>query len=1035
MAARESLSSSHPELTPGTSVQLKIPQKPSYHLQEGTIVRKAKKKYYDVALVLNNVMVRVHEARLIVLSENNEDLMPFFKELYEKHQRVGSALRKEFKSKFQVTEEKIKELHTEYKRELYFPSKDLQTNEEGPNYEVIDVLGDGLHSTVVKARALAQSKLPEKTEVALKHVKREIFASKKASKRVNEIYVKRIFRELKIMHYALNSKYITRMLDIWAPHDDYKNCTTLYSCTELCYCDLQDLIYAKKRVRNLDYDLICKWSFQMLEALSCLHYADIVHRDIKPANILIDLDMNIKLTDFNLARWVETDVSKPDYGIDPKNFFTTAVVAANYRPFEVQWRMLMDRQSQLSHQVPQDEAHLIDVWSVALVIYELLGLWHEHKGPLNFFNTRHSEPVHFCVLIVNQTGWPTPKYLRKLPKALRTHLEKNCDPDRELIERNMYQRFPKCPQDETSIIHLLLQMIKTDPAERLVVEQCIEHPCLQAFEGERTSRVEKAIELLRYCTEMGGHSTPTKNFFIRKGQGDVFDIAKAELQKEPHWFRPLYKGVRDELMEGYKKARKLGRVGTTAFAESRGLSNRQLKQLAAYVDSLENNITQNLKFDHDQKFFGSYKERRKANHAPKWFAALDADEKDQIEVVLEDILDLNTAVTQLKNEFNITQSTKEVASLIAYLESPARKRAKEIDHLQIGPANLGGDEAPAPLPLVIPEDDPIEERATEGSNILDDLDGKTDAQMVAFLKEHIDGLTSREDPENPEGHGFSKKDLDEMISKFAETFNMEDESEAEGLVHVLWLRQIIQDEGEELEQIQARLMTDLLYGEQEGTAFLHHVLDMSPDYVDEESALTFNPKVLASTVGDDWIFAFETQGHIDGERIRELIEEEINVFRSRVFTFEENKQNKVYRFSRSESRIKKGVEHLDHITVLDDSDFSEFTESVHTETPRNMTEMSFEEEISNEIPEECPKWVESIDAKGRTLLTKILKNQEYSETLVKEIGDEFGIDQPDVRQFLKWFFAHGKHFVKRSPENPLPEEPSEEGKKKKCIIC
>ena len=83
------------------------------------------------------------------------------------------------------------------------------------------------HSTVVKARALADSKLPEGTEVALKHVKREVFASEKATKRVNEIYVKRIFRELKIMHYALNFTYVTRMLDIWAPGDDYVNCTTL----------------------------------------------------------------------------------------------------------------------------------------------------------------------------------------------------------------------------------------------------------------------------------------------------------------------------------------------------------------------------------------------------------------------------------------------------------------------------------------------------------------------------------------------------------------------------------------------------------------------------------------------------------------------------------------------------------------------------------------------------------------------------------------------------------------------------------------
>jgi len=425
------------ELTPGTSVQLKIPQKPKYHLQEGTIVRKAKKKYYDVALVLDNIMVRVHEARLIILSENNDDLMPFFKELYAKYKRVGSALRHEFKKHFpNATEAKIKELHTEYKRELYFPSIDLQTNKEGPNYEVIDVLGDGLHSTVVKARTLPPSKLPENTEVALKHVKRSIFASEKASKTVNEIYVKRIFRELKIMHYALNSKFITRMLDIWAPHDDYKNCTTLYSCTELCVCDLQDLIYGKTNLQtSLNYDLICKWSFQMLEGLSCLHYADIVHRDIKPANILIDSDMNIKLTDFNLARWVETDKKKSTEGINHKSFFTTQVVAANYRPLEVQWRMLMDRPSQFQDQVPQDEAHLIDIWSVALVIYELLGLWHQHEGPLTFFNNKSDKAGAFCVLIINQTGWPTPEYMRKLPRRLRSHLEKHCAPDREKIEK------------------------------------------------------------------------------------------------------------------------------------------------------------------------------------------------------------------------------------------------------------------------------------------------------------------------------------------------------------------------------------------------------------------------------------------------------------------------------------------------------------------------------------------------------------------------------------------------------------------------
>ena len=57
------------DLAPGTSVQLKIPKIPTYHLQEGRIVRKRKKEFYDVNL-LNNEKVRFHETRLIILKES-----------------------------------------------------------------------------------------------------------------------------------------------------------------------------------------------------------------------------------------------------------------------------------------------------------------------------------------------------------------------------------------------------------------------------------------------------------------------------------------------------------------------------------------------------------------------------------------------------------------------------------------------------------------------------------------------------------------------------------------------------------------------------------------------------------------------------------------------------------------------------------------------------------------------------------------------------------------------------------------------------
>ena len=73
-------------------------------------------------------------------------------------------------------------------------------------------------------------------------------------------------------------------------------------------------------------------------ALEYLHQKGIIYRDLKPENIMISYDGHIKLTDFGLAKKIETNKCNPMCGT--LNYIPPEMIRRNEYSFEVDWWQL-----------------------------------------------------------------------------------------------------------------------------------------------------------------------------------------------------------------------------------------------------------------------------------------------------------------------------------------------------------------------------------------------------------------------------------------------------------------------------------------------------------------------------------------------------------------------------------------------------------------------------------------------------------------------------------------------------------------------
>ena len=194
----------------------------------------------------------------------------------------------------------------------------------------------------------------------------------------------------------------------------HQNITSIYAFTKIGtsmhYCvleygkhgDLEKFLKVLLKRKVLSETILCYFAQQILEALKYMHKCKIIHNDIKQSNIVVDANLDIKITDFSVScTYANFD---PDDCVEFPFMGTSKYICPEI----------------LGHvKMPVKEACKLDLYSLGVTLYELaFGIYPyklndvENKDYENILKNIKNEKLEF----------PTDKKISPLCKDFLSHL-------------------------------------------------------------------------------------------------------------------------------------------------------------------------------------------------------------------------------------------------------------------------------------------------------------------------------------------------------------------------------------------------------------------------------------------------------------------------------------------------------------------------------------------------------------------------------------------------------------------------------------